>query len=548
MGVPTVTIATDQFLTLARGTKKSQGLTDMCFVTVPHPIGMLPKEQVDAKVDAAFGDIVKAATQWQPVKEKEAAQESPYPAKTFKFTGTYADVNKLFAKRKWSLSLPIIPPTVDRVREMLKGTKHAPSEVLWVVPPRQGMLTVELVAVLGVMAGAQPEHMPLLLATIDAMKAPEAAWRGTSTTTAPTSPLIVISGPIVEKLKLNAGTGTAGGENPVTNALGYFVNLVGDVVGGSVPPNFDKSTQGSSFDLVANVICENAKETPWDKTFAEEQGFTRDDSVVTISTSYLANANIDHDSVASEDLLNTFSAGIAGSASGIASCLTVTVPDEKSPYNKPLSAWSNSVSYAVLVISPEHAATMYRDMKSKDAIRDYLVKNTVLPYKFYTKATCVPPEAFGPTTPTPDPPASPSGNPSSDDRLRRAGQAVPVLGAFPAGPEARFREDRRITPTPGPFTGAPALFSERARRSPTARIASCRGRFRVSGTAPGVRAERFVLVGSAVEGIGDDAETRLDKRPQKPFGRNRHAHHPFFFVRGGVVPHASGAGGKPHGL
>ena len=30
--------------------------------------------------------------------------------------------------------------------------------------------------------------------------------RGTSTTTAPTSPLIVISGPIVEKLKLNAGT------------------------------------------------------------------------------------------------------------------------------------------------------------------------------------------------------------------------------------------------------------------------------------------------------------------------------------------------------
>ena len=24
------------------------------------------------------------------------------------------------------------------------------------------------------------------------------------------------------------------------------------------------------------------------------------------------------------------------------------------------------------------------------------MKNTVLPYKFYTKATCVPPEAFGP--------------------------------------------------------------------------------------------------------------------------------------------------------
>ena len=345
---------------------------------------------------AAFDDIVKAATAGTPSKENQDAQVKPYPAKRFKFSGTYADVNDMFQKRKWSLSLPIVPPTVDKVAAMLKGTKRNPAEVLWVVPPRQGMLTVELVAALGVMAGAKPEHMPLLIATVEAMADPVAAWRGPTTTTAATVPVFFISGPIIEKLKLNPGTGTAGGENPVTNALGYFVNLVGDVVGGSVPPNFDKSTQGSSFDLVANVICENAKETPWDKTFAEEQGFTRDDSVVTISTSYLANANIDHDSVASEDLLNTFSAGIAGSASGIASCLTVTIPDEKSPYNKPLSAWSNSVSYAVLVISPEHAATMYRDMKSKDAIRDYLVKNTVLPYKFYTKATCVPPEAFGP--------------------------------------------------------------------------------------------------------------------------------------------------------
>ena len=268
----------------------------MCFVTVPHPLGMISREEVNAKVDAAFVDIVKAATTWAPTKEKGEAQAKPYPAKRFKFSGTYADVNAMFQKRKWSLSLPVVPPTVEKVEAMLKGTKRAPSEVLWVVPPRQGMLTVELVAALGVMAGAQPEHMPLLIAAVEAMADPTAAWRGPTTTTAATVPVFFISGPIIEKLKLNPGTGTSGGENPVTNALGYFVNLVGDVVGGSVPPNFDKRTHGSSADLVAMVFTENAKENPWKASYAEEAGFKPSDSVVTHFSAYPGNANIAHDS------------------------------------------------------------------------------------------------------------------------------------------------------------------------------------------------------------------------------------------------------------
>lgn len=383
-------------MTLARGTQKSQGLTDLCFVEVPQPLGMIAKEEVHAKVDAAFDNIIAAATQWQPSKENATVQAAPYPARRFKFTGTYADVNRIFAQRKWSLSLPIVPPTVDKVAQMLAGTKRDPSEVVWVVPPRNGMLTVELVAALGVMAGAQPEHMPLLLATVEAMKQPEAAWRGTSTTTAATAPLFIISGPIVKELKLNAGTGTAGGENPVTNALGHFVNLVGDVVGGSVPPSYDKSTHGTSFDLVANVICEDFESTPWPQTFAEEQGFTRDDSIITISTSYPPNTNVDHDSTTSEELLNTFSSAIAGTAAGIGGCLTVHDPDPNSPYDKPLIQRNNAITYAIVVVCPEHAQTLLQDVKTKDAIKDFLMKNSARPFKHYTKATCTPPPAFGP--------------------------------------------------------------------------------------------------------------------------------------------------------
>ena len=57
---------TPDFVSLARGTQKSQGLLDLCLVSVPHPIGMISKEEVYAKIDKAFDDIVKAALQWQP--------------------------------------------------------------------------------------------------------------------------------------------------------------------------------------------------------------------------------------------------------------------------------------------------------------------------------------------------------------------------------------------------------------------------------------------------------------------------------------------------
>ena len=77
-----------------------------------------------------------------------------------------------------------------------------------------GQLTVELVATYGVMAGCKPEHMPLLLAIIEAFKNPSVDWQGATTTTAATVPVMIISGPILDKL----GIGYSSGE------LGSFMN------------------------------------------------------------------------------------------------------------------------------------------------------------------------------------------------------------------------------------------------------------------------------------------------------------------------------------
>jgi hypothetical protein len=67
-GIPTVFIATTSYIDLAISTMEGQGLgkDDMAYVVVPHPIGGLSEEEVCNKVDEAFPEILKAATEWQP--------------------------------------------------------------------------------------------------------------------------------------------------------------------------------------------------------------------------------------------------------------------------------------------------------------------------------------------------------------------------------------------------------------------------------------------------------------------------------------------------
>jgi hypothetical protein len=385
-GIPTVTAVTDQFIGLAKNTVKSIGLPDMALLEVSHPLGMISLAEVRAKADQAFPKIVQMATQWKPSITQVQKITASYPAQRIKFKGTYSALNKMFYEKGWNIGLPIIPPTPEAVAAMLKGTTRKPAEIVWAVPPRMGQLTVELVAAYGVMAGCKPEHMPLLLAVVKALSSPDYDWRGSSTTTAPTNPVIIINGPILDELGIGYSTGVQGGEMPVNVSVGYFINLVGDIIGGSIPPEIDKSTQGSRADLVAVVVGENEKQNPWKQSYAVEYGFKPTDNVVTAFSAYMGNNNTDHTSVKSRELLHTLASGLAGAASGITSCFT--------EMNKGY-AITNRVKFAFLFLGPEHADTIYNEFKTKKSASEYLVKKTVLPLWMYGPDLCKPPKEFG---------------------------------------------------------------------------------------------------------------------------------------------------------
>ncbi|MBC8253516.1 MAG: hypothetical protein H8E35_05750 [Ardenticatenia bacterium] len=45
---------------------QEQGISEMALVVVAHPVAGHNLEGIQKKADAAFPDVLKAATQWQP--------------------------------------------------------------------------------------------------------------------------------------------------------------------------------------------------------------------------------------------------------------------------------------------------------------------------------------------------------------------------------------------------------------------------------------------------------------------------------------------------
>jgi hypothetical protein len=108
----------------------------------------------------------------------------------------FSEVNELFYQRGWTDGLPIVPPTVERVKEMMKGADLSTEFVVGVLDPMGGQATIEKIAVNAVMAGCRPEYMPVLVAGVEAIANPDFDLRGIATTTSPDTPMLIINGPI----------------------------------------------------------------------------------------------------------------------------------------------------------------------------------------------------------------------------------------------------------------------------------------------------------------------------------------------------------------
>ncbi|MEJ2246264.1 MAG: hypothetical protein P8Y80_09360 [Acidobacteriota bacterium] len=192
-----------------------------------------------------------------------------------KFNGIYLD-------NQWGDGLTLLPPTNEAVQEMLKGTSRSPDEIIGTVAPKNGVATIEKIAINAVMAGAKPEYMPVILAAMECITDPDYDDLHVMTSTGSFNFAIMVTGPIAEELNINAGMGFLGYGWRANSTIGRALRLALINLGRVWPGVNDMALVGRPSQQFY-VFAENQKFSPW-PPFHVTQGFKPEDSCVTVSS------------------------------------------------------------------------------------------------------------------------------------------------------------------------------------------------------------------------------------------------------------------------
>ena len=138
--------------------------------------------------------------------------------------------------------LPAVVPTEARLAAMLDGCD--PALGFGFMPPLFGELTNEAVAWCCVIAGCRPAEFPVVLEAALATLEPEFNLLGIQTTTGTPTAAVLVHGPAVERLGMNAGTNCLGPGNRANACIGRALRLVLTNIGGARPLVGDMATMG----------------------------------------------------------------------------------------------------------------------------------------------------------------------------------------------------------------------------------------------------------------------------------------------------------------
>ena len=255
--------------------------------------------------------------------------------------------------------VPVVPPTVGRVEGFLEKVGEDPGRIIGFVPPCYGRATVEKIAANAIMAGCKPEYMPVLIPVVRAACDERFNLHGVQATTNSATPMILVSGNVSNSLGFASGAGVFGNVSRANSSIGRALQLIMTNLGGARPNEIDMATLGNP-GRFSYCIAENHQHSPWEPLHVELNFDVRDSTVTLFAATGMMEVS-EHTARTGANLLRT----IAATLSMIWSwrrCLRVD---------------------ALVVVCPEHAATLAADGFTKADVRDFLFDHTGVPLRAF---------------------------------------------------------------------------------------------------------------------------------------------------------------------
>jgi len=285
-GVPSAPIVTARFADYVQRDGRSHGM-NLRWSFPPYPVGWVSRETLHGYVEgndpisgaALMDEVIFALTQPLTETEKNYKPEKRPERPRLLEPATEADLHRFFLENGWTDGLPIILPTEERVAEMLTGTDRDPQEYVGMMSvtthEERLQYTVERVAVNAVMAGARPEHFPVILA-LGASGRPSMP----SSTTSFAS-MMVVNGPIRNEIGMNYGLGALSPINYANSVIGRAWTLMSINLGDVRPGATFTASTGTTINYNNMCCAENEENSVWEP-FHVRKGYKRDESTVSL--------------------------------------------------------------------------------------------------------------------------------------------------------------------------------------------------------------------------------------------------------------------------
>jgi hypothetical protein len=229
------------------------------------------------------------------------------------------------------------------------------------MPPGNGRVSVEKIAVNAVMAGCRPTYFPVLLAAVEGLLETDFNLASVQCSTGAHSPLLVLNGPVRDQIRVNYSSGAMGHGWQANATIGrairfILMNIVGARIGTS-----DMTTLGMAENFTY-CFAENEEQNPW-TPFHVEQGFAAADSTVSVMGAYSPEHVSDHVGIEPGEIL-------AVAADAVSRITRFHLPAIEPIYSRD----------SILVLCPEHAQSIARAGWTKKDIQKFVFEHSAIPY------------------------------------------------------------------------------------------------------------------------------------------------------------------------